>query len=174
MRARLIRRLTGYWQMEAANVLLVPGAAAGLVAISGDGIGPGMLAAMLGCGGLLLIGAGAWRLELAELRRRELGEAALAARLTRLLGPSRPLGLALGLLGAGGGIAELALDGALTASAIAALILGLLALLEYVNYYVAQLQHFDHGADFRRLLAGKGGRTPHLAKVVAAWRAREG
>jgi hypothetical protein len=166
MRQKLIRRLSGYWKMEAANVLLVPLMVGFIVRALGDGIGVWLCAAMLGCSGLLVIGAGAWRLELAQL----LGEKALAEKLSRWLGPSRPLGIAFAVIGAIGGVMEWLSDGRFTPSAIAALALGTLAVLEYVNYYVAQLQHFDHVADFKRLITGKGFRKPHLAHVVAEWR----
>lgn len=42
-----------------------------------------------------------------------------------------------------------------------------LATLEYVNYYGVQLQHFDHGPDFRRLIRGQGFRRSHLNKDLA-------
>ncbi len=45
-----------------------------------------------------------------------------------------------------------------------------LALLEYVNYYHRQLQHFDHGPDFKRLLAGKGLRPSQMAKDLKDYR----
>jgi hypothetical protein len=45
-----------------------------------------------------------------------------------------------------------------------------LAILEYINYYHYQLQHFDHAADFARLLSGRGFRRSHLSKAIAAWK----
>jgi hypothetical protein len=44
--------------------------------------------------------------------------------------------------------------------------------LEYINYYVVQLQHFDHASDFKRLLSGRGFREAHLAKALRAYRTR--
>ena len=43
-----------------------------------------------------------------------------------------------------------------------------LAVLEYVNDYHRQLQHFDSREDFRRLLSGKGFRTSWLARDLEA------
>ena len=40
----------------------------------------------------------------------------------------------------------------------------LLAVLEYVNYYHRQLQHFDNASDWRRLLAGRGFRPSQLSR----------
>jgi hypothetical protein len=35
-----------------------------------------------------------------------------------------------------------------------------------------QLQHFDNGADFKRLIGGRGFRRAHLARDLAAYRGR--
>lgn len=43
--------------------------------------------------------------------------------------------------------------------------------LEYVNYFHRQLQHFDHRPDFRRLMRGDGFRPAHLARDLARHRA---
>jgi hypothetical protein len=43
---------------------------------------------------------------------------------------------------------------------IAALACSALGSLEYVNYFRVQLQHFDHLADFKRLLGGRGFARP--------------
>jgi hypothetical protein len=169
MRKKLISRLSGYWKMEAANVLLLPLMAWGLVRANDDTISPWVVLAMLGCSGLLIIGAAAWRMELAHMQ----GEPALAARLISWLGPSKPLGIALAAIGGVAAIAERISDAAFTPSAIAALVLGALAVLEYINYYVAQLQHFDHAADFKRLITGKGFRKPHLGRAVEDWAKRD-
>ena len=47
---------------------------------------------------------------------------------------------------------------------------GVLAALEYVNYYHRQLQHFDHMPDVRRFFAGKGFRKSQMARDLRAWR----
>ena len=59
-----------------------------------------------------------------------------------------------------------------SASLIGASLLCLLAVLEFVNYYHVQLQHFDHAEDFQRLLSGKGFRRSHLSKSIRAYRQR--
>jgi hypothetical protein len=60
----------------------------------------------------------------------------------------------------------------LSGAVIGAAVLTLLAVLEWVNYYRRQLQHFDNGADFRRLLTGKGFRRSHMRRELAAFRRR--
>lgn len=46
----------------------------------------------------------------------------------------------------------------------------ILAALEYVNYYHRQLQHFDHGPDFKRLLNGNGLRPSQMSKDLKTYR----
>ena len=40
----------------------------------------------------------------------------------------------------------------------------ILALLEYINYYHRQLQHFDNANDWQRLLSGRGFRVSQLRR----------
>jgi hypothetical protein len=58
----------------------------------------------------------------------------------------------------------------LSAQFLAPAVLLLLAVLEYVNYYHVQLQHFDHDADWRRLMSGRGFRPSHLAREIDRWK----
>ena len=48
----------------------------------------------------------------------------------------------------------------------------ILAGLEYVNYYHRQLQHFDHGPDFKRLLSGNGLRPSQMSKDLKLYRGK--
>ena len=48
----------------------------------------------------------------------------------------------------------------------------ILAALEYVNYYHRQLQHFDHGPDFKRLLSGNGLRPSQMSKDLKTYRGK--
>lgn len=168
----IVKRLTGYWKMEAGCAIAVPLVAALLAVRAGDRISVPLAVTMAGCGALLIIGAASWRMELARAQ----GERPLAARLLRWLGPSQRPALIITaatlLAAAASAVEDVTQGGRLTPSTIAALVLGVLTALEYVNYYIAQLQHFDHAADFRRLMTGRGFRRPHLAKAVARWRKR--
>lgn len=65
-RAGLIRHLDRYWKLEAGNALLVLAFGAWLAQRYG-GITPAFGPAALACALLLIIGAIAWRLELAGL-----------------------------------------------------------------------------------------------------------
>lgn len=164
--SKIVSRLSGYWKMEAANVLLVPLLGAFLVLRADDTISLFVIATMVATSALLVIGAVGWRMELARLQ----GDKPLAEKLMRWLAPSQRPALIITIIGVFAAMIEFWRDGSFTPSAIAALVYGILAVLEYVNYYVAQLQHFDHAADFKRLLTGKGFRRPHLAKAIAKWR----
>jgi len=42
--------------------------------------------------------------------------------------------------------------------------------LEHVNYYHRQLQHFDHWPDFKRLITGRGFRRSQLSVDLDDWR----
>lgn len=167
-RARLVRRLESYWKLEAMNVALVPALAALAVVQPGDRLSWPLALAMLACSLLLAVGAVAWKLELDGILRRP-GLAALALPwLARLRTPS----LLLALASLPAAVLEYRWDGGWTPSAIATTVLAVLSVLEWVNYYAVQLQHFDHAADFRRLLQGRGFRRAHLARAVDQWRRR--
>lgn len=163
----VVRRLRSYWRLEAGNVILVPGMAALLVWQSGGGFTVAFCLAALACAALLVIGAVYWR---AVLHRME-GE---SAALDRVLPGLARAELWSGLMVVAALLA-VALDwlpgGGWTPSRIGAAALAALAVLEYVNYYRVQLQHFDNAADFRRLISGRGLRKAHMARDIAAWRA---
>lgn len=156
--------------MEAANVLLVPLFAAFVVVVKGDSLSLPLAFAAFACSALLVVGAIAWKIELDGLK----GDARLGDRALPWLDRVRLPTLVLAVLSPVAAVFEYLMDGGWTASAVATAILALLALLEWVNYYKVQLQHFDHLADFRRLLAGRGFREAHLAKALRLRRSRGG
>lgn len=169
MEGPVTRRLRAYWQLEAANVLFVPGFAIGLVFWAGGTLTPALVIAAVACAALLVVGAVYWR---AALRQLEGSRGAMAAWLPWLAAVEAPtLALAVAALIATG--AEFALaGGGWTPARIAATSLTALAVLEYVNYYRVQLQHFDNWADFKRLVSGRGFRKAHLARDIHVWRRR--
>ena len=152
----LIKRLNNYWKLEAINVLLVP---ALMLFFSGGVIGLISLLAMAAMCGLLMIGAYFWWAMLQVLRSSQ----SIDRHLKRIAALESPMliltvcavicasaswiwkGLSIGL-----------------ADSIVASIAATLAAPEFVNYYHRQLQHFDHRADFQRLLSGKGFRKSQL------------
>ena len=163
------KRLRGYWQMEAANVLFVPAFAIGLVLWAGGTVSIALAVAAVACSALLVIGALYWR---ALLRQLEGARGVLSFWIPRLAAVE---GLSIVLV-AGAATATAvefvqAGDG-WTPARIGAVALTALAALEYVNYYRVQLQHFDNWADFKRLVTGRGLRQAHMARDIQAWRRR--
>lgn len=163
------RRLRGYWQMEAANVLFVPAFAIGLVLWAGGGVSIALVAAAIACAALLVVGALYWR---AVMRQMEGARGALAFWIPRLAAVEG-LSLALVICAVAVTVMEFVqAGGAWTPERIGAVALTALAALEYVNYYRVQLQHFDNWADFKRLITGRGLRQAHMARDIQAWRRR--
>ncbi len=168
-RTDLLQRLDPYWKMEAANVLFVPL----LVLWLSDGR-LGWIALVPLLANMLLLGIGAlyWRGKVRQVR----GEAGDFPALLRGLAAWRRPALLLTLAG---GIASLLgwiipAWSAGPADRWAATGCAILAVLEYVNYYHRQLQHFDNREDFRRLLAGRGFRRSWLARDLEKLASEDG
>ena len=164
------RNLAAYWQMEAANVLFVPGLA---LALGWPRSAIGSLAlglAIVATAGFLVVGALYWRG--VDRRLKRLGTGAVDRALAFADRAERPLLAAtVGALVAT--CAAAAFDG-WARSSIAAALLTLLAVLEYVNYYRWQLQNFDNFADLKRLFATRRLRRAHLARDLAGFRSLNG
>ncbi len=117
---------------------------------------------------LLIIGAVYWRAKLQQVEGREGPLSSTLSLISFLQLPS----LALTLIG----LAAVAFAWAQPEhfsngrERWVATFAAVMALLEYINYYHRQLQHFDHLPDFKRLLAGKGLRPSQLAKDLRAHR----
>lgn len=161
-RAGLIRRLSGYWRMEAGNAVLLPVVVVLVADSAGQPLGPATLIGWAGAVALLIAGAVYWRAKLGALAGRD------PRPVLRLLARLRPGLLALSMIGAAAALAAWAGLGVSAADRWAATAGGVLGLLEYANYYLVQLQHFDRAADFLRLIRGRGFRRAHLARDIAA------
>jgi hypothetical protein len=163
------RRLRWYWQLEAANAVIVPLFAVGLVLWAGGEPTIALFAAAIACSTLLVIGALYWRAVLRQLERASgsfdywLPRLAAVEHVSLLLVFAASITVALEFV---------LLEGGWTAARLAAASLTALAALEYVNYYMVQLQHFDNWSDFKRLMTGRGFRKAHMARDIAAWRLR--
>jgi hypothetical protein len=169
MSGRVATRLKLYWQMEAANVVLIPVLVLVMV-VGWDGT-PGwtLAVALLANAVLLTIGACYWRIVLLRIE----GDARPFERWLPRLAAAEPIALALTVLTSALTAYDLAMgDGTWGAERIAAVAMTALAVLEYVNYYRYQLQYFDHAPDFAALLKRKTLKQAHMARDIAAWRAR--
>lgn len=157
-RTHLLKRLDPYWKIEAANVLMVP---LFVVVVSEARLGWITLAPMAATMLLLVIGALYWRGKVQQLR----GQGAAFPVLLRRLAALRRPALVLTLVGCATALAGWLVPGWAVGMADRSAATGcaVLSVLEYVNYYHRQLQHFDNRADFQRLLAGKGLRKSWLA-----------
>lgn len=169
-RAKLEKRLSGYWKMEAANVLIIPATIAFLAILGGWRLGLVTAVTMFAMCLLLVIGAQYWRAKLAQLRaggRFPRGIALIARlQLPALLFAAAAVAMAV----AGWVMPGLALS---PAERWVGTVCALLAALEYVNYYHRQLQHFDHAPDWQRLISGKGFRPSQMAVDIRRWRASQ-
>ena len=163
------RRLRWYWQLEAANAVMIPLFALGLVVWAGGEPTIALYVAAIACSTLLVIGALYWRAVLRQLDRASasldywLPRLAAAEHVSLFLVFAASIAVALELV---------LLEGGWTAARLGAASLTALAALEYVNYYKVQLQHFDNWADFKRLITGRGFRKAHMARDIAAWRVK--
>lgn len=158
VRAKLLHRLSWYWQVEAANVVLMPLI---MVVLSKAQLGPLAALAIAAMSGMLVVGTIYLRSKYRQVAFGEPIDRALkivmAAQVPMLASCLMALGImAWGWLqpGTTHGLAE---RWVITAAAV-------LAALEYINYYHRQLQHFDNAGDWRRLLSGRGFRKSQLRR----------
>lgn len=144
------------------NIFLVPGAAAFLLTAGSQNFGWLFWACYLPNALLLLIGGLYWRAKLAKAK----GEAGVLAEFlpwaARSRVPSLILTMASTLLFAAllFGILKTESSGEFYLCGVFAA----LAIAEYINYYMVQLQHFDNLPDFKRMLAGKGFQKAHMRR----------
>ena len=161
------RRLTTYWKLEAGNVVFVPALAVYLVLSAGGTITAALVLSCLACSFLLVIGTIVLRMMLRKARGEPDATKTRIPLLIRLRWP------ALGMCVASAvalGMECFDPGPQLSAQFLAPAALLLLAVLEYINYYHVQLQHFDHASDWQRLVSGRGFRRSHLAREIERWK----
>ncbi|MGB0906588.1 MAG: hypothetical protein ACPGVT_03760 [Maricaulaceae bacterium] len=169
-RAEISKRLKMYYQCELMNVVLMPGTMFGYAIYKGQKIGWTSVAACVPMCTLLLIGGLYWLAKYKAIHGKRTLLPKVMARASVLQWPLCIMSVAAFALVIAvwvvPGITHSTGDKAITSFA------GIMALLEYINYYHRQLQHFDRAADFKRLLAGKGFRPAQMAVDLRKWRAR--
>jgi glucan phosphoethanolaminetransferase (alkaline phosphatase superfamily) len=169
-RDKLLKRLKPYWMMEGANVVLLPLIACFLITVVAEGqITIAVITAMFATSFLLVVGTFAWKMVVDGLEGNSTSEVKWTPWLDLARWPAILLTILALIATAAEAISTLP---RFSASLIGASLLCLLAILEFVNYYHVQLQHFDHADDFQRLLSGKGFRQSHLSKSIRAYRQR--
>lgn len=163
--AKLKQRLSGYWKMEAGNVVLLPAILIMLTRWNPSWIALVCLVPMMF---MLAVGAYYWRIKLKQLEDKSFRFASAVRIISGCQMPA-VLMILIGLIAlvygwVGAGHFTGAWDQGVATFAV------IMAILEYVNYYHRQLQHFDHGPDFKRLLSGKGLRASQMAKDLKTYR----
>ena len=154
--------------MEVANAAIIPGIAIYLAHAADSVLGLLTWTSFVPMCGLLLLGGLYWRGKLQVLEGSKEG-------LHRLLATADKVQMPLLAASAICFVAVIsswfvpALSVSL-ADRVAATVCASLAVLEYVNYYHRQLQHFDHLADLRRLFAGRGFRAAQMAEDLRRFR----
>ncbi len=166
----LRKRLSSYWKLELMNVVAVPAIMIFVAVMAGHKIGLGAYLTMVPMCGLLIIGGIYWRVKYQAL---EVGPSAIWKAMPLINFAKIPLLLlslaAIIYASALWVYSDLKISNGsrwiATASAV-------MAGLEYVNYYHRQLQHFDHWADFKKLLTGKGFRRAQMARDLEDWKTK--
>jgi hypothetical protein len=161
------RRLATYWKIEAGNVVFLPAIAIYIVLRSGGTISVALVLSCLACSFLLVIGTIVLRMMLRKARGEAGATTARIPLLLRLRWPALALCVAAAVAL---GMECLDAGPQLSAQFLAPAALLLLAVLEYINYYHIQLQHFDHAPDWKRLISGRGFRPSHLAREIERWK----
>jgi hypothetical protein len=168
LQQKLMKRMRSYWKMECANIVVVPGLAIFLTLRAGGSLSLALWLSLAACSFLLFVGTFALKMISDKLHGQPETERTWVPRLKLLRWPALlMIGVALLAIGR-----EYFLPTP-TADLVAASIVCLLAILEYINYYHVQLQHFDNAADWQRLISGKGFRRSHLSRSIAAWQNRQ-
>ena len=165
---RLVRRLRPYWKMECGNIFLLPLAGMYLIAfVFGSTITISLCVSMIATSWLLIIGTISLRMMLEDLQgNKSFGEYWLPV-LDRAQIPSLILAMFSCIVTIGDACSVFP---NFRASQYGSFLFSLLALLEYINYYHRQVQHFDNAADFQRLIEGRGFRRSHLSFRLERWR----
>lgn len=163
----LEKRLGNYWKLELINIALVP---IGVVSIgSMAGATPGWLSAITVLPNMLLLAVGGlyWRAKLHRLQGRPETMDQLLPIVARCRLPAALL-TAVAVVVTTVAWLPVGPSGSL-GDRVMATVFSISALLELINYYWRQLQHFDHKADLKRLFSGQGFRPSHLARDLARW-----
>ncbi|WP_379553482.1 hypothetical protein [Qipengyuania sp. DGS5-3] len=160
VRDALIKRLTSYWKMEAGNVVLVP---AIMLFLASGKVGIAAFVAIMPMMALLAVGAWYWRAKLHQIERGISPDKTIM----KIATLNMPLAIA-SLVAVSACITAWLVPGLAvgTADRWVATAAAILAVLEYINYYHRQLQHFDHLADWKRLLSGGGFRKSQLRQDI--------
>ena len=165
---QLLKRLRSYWKLECLNIFLLPFMAIIVVVFGFHGtftLAFGF--SLLATSWLLVVGTISLRMMLSDLERNFSYSVFWLPKLCFAQLPSLGLVFASLLLTTQDCIGVFP---DFAASQYGSIVFTTLAVLEYINYYHWQLQHFDNASDFSRLIKGDGFRKSHLARALERWR----
>lgn len=165
---KLRKRLGSYWKLELANIVFVPAIMIWLSLSLDYSLSWRSFFAMVPMCGLLCVGGLYWRAKYLSLDQGTLPLDRVLPGISRLKYPlliTSIIALGLTILAWIKPSHSGSLGDRWTMTVAAGL-----AGLEYINYYHRQLQHFDHIADLKRLLDGKGFRRSQMAKDLMTWK----
>ncbi|MBV7258843.1 hypothetical protein [Erythrobacter crassostreae] len=159
-RGKVISRLEMYWKMEGANIALVPLA---MLFLSGGKIGIASVIAIVPMMALLAIGTIYWRAKLHHIEHGISPDGTIST-LAKLDLPMAICSVASVLAA----VAAWSFEGVAvgTEERWVATAAAVFTVLEYINYYHRQLQHFDHLPDWKRLISGAGFRKSQLRQDI--------
>lgn len=157
---KLQQRLEGYWRLELFNAVLLPVVAILVLAVNDQTIGPLGISCLVPMSALLIAGGCYWRAKVRQISRDRSNIDSTLYWLDRVRLPLLASLIAVSFLC----VADLLFlrFSVSTGDRWVAILATTLAILEYINYYHRQLQHFDHVPDFLRLLSGRGFRKSQL------------
>lgn len=165
---RLHRRLSQYWKVERLNIFLLPTVATFVVGVTHQNtLTMAFWVSMIATSFLLVVGTIALRMLHKRLDKDLSYETFWLPKLHIVQLPSLALVVVSSLLTTRQLISQYP---SFQVVEYASLGFTVLAVLEYINYYHRQLQHFDNKADFQRLWTGKGFRRSQLARSLEKWR----
>lgn len=166
---RLQKRLGQYWKIERLNIFLLPSVAIYMVLFFfRSSVSIALVLALTATSWLLVVGTIALRTLYLDLE----GEREFGVKWIPILARWRLPSLGVVLIS----LLACCIDMGYRYPRIGPtqwITLGsaILAVLEYINYYHVQLQHFDNRTDFQRLVSGRGFRRSHLSRAIAKWEA---
>ena len=161
-KAALRKRLDSYWRLELLCAAWIPATAVFLLVTFNQKIGPVCILCSVPTVAMLLVGGWYWRTRHCALNGDDRIFKKAIPWIARL---QLPLIIAV-LLATVVCVVDVtfARISLSTGDRIVAVVMTVMAVLEYINYYHRQLQHFDHYPDFLRLVTGNGFRRSHMSR----------
>lgn len=170
VKQKLRQRLEAYWRLELGNAALLPATAIVVLHATDQAIGLLGVACLVAMSALLIVGGCYWRAKAMQLRHVRFRIDGTLYWIDRVQLPLLASCIVVSLLC----IADLSLLrlSVSTGDRLVAITAATVAILEYINYYHRQLQHFDHAPDVQRLWRGRGFRRSQMRGDLERFRSQ--